>query len=175
MPIDLEKFKTAYEKWVTESLPFYEKGDMKEIVKKYPFVVPEGVPWTPYTGRPSGQTIALVTSGGIHLKDRQPPFNTESIHGDPSFREIPRTARQEELGIAHAHYDHSLAEQDINVILPLQRFIELEEEGMIGKLADRHYSFSYVNDVVPLITEAVPEMIRRLEADGVDVLLLVPV
>jgi D-proline reductase (dithiol) PrdB len=175
MPIDLEKFKPAYEKWVAESLPFYQKGDMKEIVKKYPFVVPEGVPWTPYTGRPSEQKIALVTTGGLYLKDKQPPFNTESIHGDSSFREIPRAVRPEELAIAHAHFDHSLAEQDINVILPIQRFIELEEDGMIGKLADTHYSFSYVNDVVPLVTETAPEVIRRFQAEGIDVLFLVPV
>ncbi len=156
-------------------MPFYQKGDMKDIVKKYPFVVPDGVPWTPYTGRPSEQTIALVTTGGLYLKDRQPPFDTESIHGDPSFREIPRTVQQEELGIAHAHFDHSLAEQDINVILPIQRFIELEKEGVVGKLADTHYSFSYVNDVVPLVTETVPEVLRHLESEGVDVLFLVPV
>ena len=27
MPIDLERFKSAYKKWVTESLPFYQAGD----------------------------------------------------------------------------------------------------------------------------------------------------
>ena len=175
MPIDLGKFKPAYEKWVTESLPAYQAGDMKEIVKKYPFVISDDVPWTPYTGRPSEQTVGLVTSGGLYLKDRQPPFNTESIHGDPSFREIPRTARQEEFGIAHIHYDHSLAEQDINVVLPLQRFIELEAEGVVGKLAETHYSFSYVNDVEPLVRRTAPEVIRRLKAERVDILFLVPV
>jgi D-proline reductase (dithiol) PrdB len=175
MPIDLESFKPAYKKWVEEALPFFEKGDMKDIVKKYPFVMPEDMPWTPYKGRPSEQTIALVTTGGLYLKDQQPPFDTESIHGDPGFREIPRTVRQEEIGIAHAHFDHSLAEQDINIIFPIQRLIELEEEGVVGKLADTHYSFSYVNDVEPLVTETAPEVIRRLESEGVDVLLLVPV
>jgi D-proline reductase (dithiol) PrdB len=175
MPIDLVKFKLAYDKWVTESLPAYQAGDMKEIVKKYPFVMSDGVPWTPYAGRLSEQTVALVTSGGLYLKDRQAPFNTESIHGDPSFREIPRTARQEEFGIAHIHYDHSLAEQDINVVLPLQRFIELEEEGIVGRLAETHYSFSYVNDVEPLVRRTAPEVIRRLKAERVDILFLVPV
>jgi D-proline reductase (dithiol) PrdB len=175
MPIDLEKFKAAYEKWVAESLPFYEKGDMKDIVKKYPFVVPEDMPWTPYTGRASEQTIAVITTGGLYLRDNQPPFDTQSIHGDPSFREIPKTVRPQELGIAHAHYDHSLAEQDINVIFPIERLIELEKEGVVGKLADTHYSFSYINNVEPLVTETSPEVIRRLESEGVDVLLLVPV
>ncbi len=175
MPMDIEKFRSAYQEWAAESLPAYQAGDMKEIVKKYPFVISADVPWKPYTGQPSEQTVALITTGGLYLKDRQPPFNTESIHGDPSFREIPRTARQEDFGIAHIHYDHSLAEQDINVILPLQRFIELETEGIVGRLAGTHYSFSYVNDVEPLVRHTAPEVIRRLKADSVDILFLVPV
>jgi D-proline reductase (dithiol) PrdB len=175
MPIDLEKFKPAYEKWVEESLPDYRAGNMTEIVKKYPFIVSEDGPWTPYRGDPSQQTFALVTSGGLYLKDSQPPFDTASIHGDPSLREIPKTVRQEDLGLAHAHYDHGLAEQDINIIFPIQRLLELEREGVIGRVAETHYSFSYVNDVVTLVRETVPRFLSRIKAEGVDVLLLVPV
>ena len=130
MPIDFEKFKPAYEKWVEESLPDYQAGNMKKIIKKYPFIVSDGVPWTPYKGQPSEQTFALVTSGGFYLKEHQPPFDTVSIHGDTSFREIPKTVHQEDLAIAHAHYDHSLAEQDIN--------------GLIKIVSIRSFSFSRV-------------------------------
>jgi D-proline reductase (dithiol) PrdB len=61
------------------------------------------------------------------------------------------------------------------VIFPIQRFIELETEGVIGKVADTHYSFSYVNDAVSLVTRTVPEVISRVKAARVDVLFLVPV
>jgi len=155
--MDLDTFKIAYEKWVEESLPDYQAGNMKEIVKKYPFISPEEIPWTAYNGQPSNQTFALVTSGGLYLKDSQPPFDTESIHGDTSFREIPKTVRQQDIGIAHAHYDHSLAGQDINTVFPIERFVELENEGIIGRLTDTNYSFSYVNDAVSLVTETVPK------------------
>lgn len=175
MPIDLEKFKAAYGKWVEESLPDFQAGKMQDVIKRYPFVVSEDVPWTAFKGRPSEKTIALVTSGGLYLKDSQPPFDAESIHGDPSFREIPRAARQGDLGIAHPHYDHTLAEQDINTIFPLQRFIELEKDGVVGKMADTHYSFSYVNDVATLLTQSVPAVISRMRSEGVDTLFLVPV
>jgi len=148
---------------------------MKDIVKKYPLIAPDDIPWTAYNGQPSSQTFALATTGGLYLKDSQPPFDTESIHGDVSFREIPKTVRQQDIGIAHLHYDHSLAEQDMNIVFPIQRFIELEAEGIIGKLTDTNYSFSYVNDAVSLATETVPEFISRIKAAGVDVLFLVPV
>jgi len=175
MPFDLKKIKAAYDKWVAESLPDFRAHKMDEIVKKYPFVVPDDVPWTPYKGKPSEQTFALVTTGGLYLKDSQPPFDTESIHGDITFREIPKNVQQEDLGIAHAHYDHSLAEEDFNTIFPIQRLIELEKEGIIGKLTPMHYSFSYVNDVVSFLTDTIPKFIGRIRAAGVDVLFLVPV
>jgi D-proline reductase (dithiol) PrdB len=175
MSFDWKKFKAAYEKWVAESLPDFRAHKMDEIVKKYPFLTPEDVSWTPYKGKPSEQTFALVTTGGLYLKDSQPPFDTESIHGDISYREIPKTVRKEDLGIAHAHYDHRLAEEDFNTIFPVQRFIELEEEGIIGKLTPMNYSFSYVNDVVSLAAETIPKFIERIRTDGVDVLFLVPV
>jgi glycine/betaine/sarcosine/D-proline reductase family selenoprotein B len=175
MPINLEQFKPAYKKWVEESLPDYQAGKMDEIIKKYPFIISEDVPWTPYSGKPSEQTFALITSGGLFLKNSQEAFDTESIHGDTSFREIPKSVRQEELAFAHKHYDHSFAEQDFNTIFPVQRFIELEKDGVIGKLVDKHYSLSYVNDAATLATKTFPELLSRIRDAKVDVLFLVPV
>jgi len=175
MPLDIEAFKTAYMRWVDEGLADFQAGKVLEVVKRYPLVVSADVPWTPYTGTPAKQTVALITSGGIYLKGSQPPFDTATIHGDPSFREIPRTARQEDFGIAHPHYDHSLAEKDINVIFPIERLIELEQEGAIGRVAETHYSFSYVNDIVTLLTESVPQLLSKLKTAAVNILLLVPV
>ena len=42
-------------------------------------------------------------------------------------------------------------------------------------MADTHYSFSYVNDVVSLVTETVPKLISQIKAAKVDVLFMVPV
>ena len=89
MPFDLEAFKAAYAKWVDEGLADFKAGKVLEVVKRYPLVEHDDVPWTPYAGAAAIQTIALVTSGGLYLKGKQTPFDTESIHGDPSFREIP--------------------------------------------------------------------------------------
>jgi len=175
MQLNLAGFKDRYEQWVEESLPDYRAGKMQEIVLKYPFVISEDVPWTPYTGDPAAQTFAVITTGGLYLKESQPPFDTESIHGDPSFREIPKQVRQQDLGIAHAHYDHSLAEEDFNTIFPINRFRELEREGILGNVVDTNYSFSYINNIVPLLTKSVPELLSHLKAKKVDVLFLVPV
>ena len=175
MPFDSERFKVDYEQWVEKYRSEFEAGKTTEAVKNYPFVVSDHVPWTPFSGEPSEKTFALITSGGLYLKGSQPAFEPETIHGDATFREIPRTVRYEDVGIAHGHYDTELAQADLNTIFPLQRFIELEQEGIIGKLADTHYSFSYVNDVAALLTETAPQVLDRIKAQGVDALFLVPV
>ena len=56
--------------------------------------------------------------------------------------------------------------EKFNTIFPLEPFIELESEGIIGKLADTHYSFSYVNDVTTLLTQSVPKVIDRMRGEG---------
>ena len=175
MPFNIEKFKADFEHWVETYRQDFEAGKTKEAVKNYPFVVSDDVPWTPFIGDPSEKTFALITSGGLFLKESQPAFEPETIRGDSSFREIPKTVRFEEIGIAHGHYDPGLAEQDLNTIFPSHHFMELEKEGVIGKVADIHYSFSYVNDVATLLTEAVPQVLERIRAEGVDALFLVPV
>lgn len=173
--VALEAFKPAYETWVRESLADYRAGNLQEIIKRYPFVESTDIPWTPYTGDPATQTFGLVTSGGLFLKQSQAPFDTGSIHGDPSYREIPKSVRPDELDIAHAHYDQTLAREDINIIFPCQRFLELESEGVIGRVAETHYSLGYVNDVATLVEKTIPELLERIRSQGIEVLLLVPV
>jgi D-proline reductase (dithiol) PrdB len=171
----LADFKGRYERWVQESLDDYRAGRAKEVMKRYPFMVYEETPWTPFAGEASDHKFALVTTGGLYVRGEQAPFNTESIHGDPSYREIPSSVRQEDIGLAHAHYDHSLAQQDINCVFPIHRFAELAREGVVGGLAETHYSFSYVNDISPLMERTALEVIEKLKFEGVTALFLVPV
>jgi D-proline reductase (dithiol) PrdB len=175
MSFDIEKFKTDYGKWVEKFHADFETGKFDKAVKEYPLVVSEDIPWAPFEGEASEKTFALISSGGLYIKDSQPAFVTDSIHGDASFREIPKDVNYADIGIAHGHYDQRLAEQDLNTIFPLRHFIELEKKGIIGKLADTHYSFSYINDVAALVTETIPKVLDRIRAEGVDVLFLVPV
>jgi D-proline reductase (dithiol) PrdB len=175
MQINLEKIKSDYDKWVEENLADFQAGNVQKAIKNYPFVESNDIPWTPFRGEPSKKTFALICSGGLYLKNSQPAFEPDSIHGDTSFREIPKSVQQEDLGIAHGRYDPELAEQDINGIFPIHRFLELEKDGHIGKVADTHYSFSYLNDVVTFIKETVPKVIEGLKNQAVDALFLVPV
>ena len=80
-------------------------------------------------------TISLVTSGGISLKS-DPPFDMERekrepLWGDRSYRTIPRRTTEKDIEVNHLHIKTNYIKKDINVILPLSRMAEFEEERIM--------------------------------------------
>ena len=127
-------------------------------------------PWTPLRVPIQQAKFALVTTGGFYVEGQQ-PYETDGPEGlgDWSFREIHRDTPRETLRVAHLHYDLSGPREDMNCVFPLDRFVELEREGVIGKLADTNYSFmGFIQRPDLLMSETAPEVARRLKADGVD-------
>ena len=131
----------------------------------------ESSPWTPFARSLSEARVALLTTGGVYMRDGQAPF----VDDDPSYRIIPSTTPSSELGIFHEHYDKSNAEKDINVIFPIERLREMDVEGAIGSLAAETFGFMgyIVGDNIPsLMQETAPEVARMLLADNVDAALV---
>jgi D-proline reductase (dithiol) PrdB len=140
------------------------------------FVENPGIPWTSVTKPLSQSVVALVTTAGVHLKSQE-PFDMEDPDGDPSFRAIPSDARKEDLTITHKYYDHSAADRDINVVLPLDRMRELVAEKRIGSIAPFAYGFMGHIDGPHLRTlteRTAPEVARRLKEDRAEAVLLTP-
>jgi len=149
-----QRFITAYQPW--------ESG--------------EPTPWTPVTKPLKECRVALVTTSGVHHKDQQ-PFNMQDAEGDPSYREIDGAKISNGYLITHDYYDHSDAEKDLNIIFPIDRLRELQNEGIIGSLADRHYSFMGHIDgqhIATLVGKFARQVIEKLRQDAVDVVLLTP-
>jgi D-proline reductase (dithiol) PrdB len=140
------------------------------------FVEGEGIPWTPFR-KPLRETcIAMVTTAGVHLKS-QPAFNMEDPEGDPTFRDFPADVEKAGLTITHKYYDHSAADRDINVVLPIDRLRELRDEGVIGEIASTLYSFMGHIDgphLKTLMEETAPEVAERLVREGAEAVFLTP-
>jgi D-proline reductase (dithiol) PrdB len=140
------------------------------------FVENPGIPWAPVTKPLSRSVVALVTTAGVHLKSQE-PFNMDDPDGDPSFRAIPSSARQADLAITHKYYDHSAADRDINVILPLDRLRDLAAEGRIAGIAP--FAYGFMGHIAGphlkiLIERTAPEVAWRLKEDRADVAILTP-
>src|SRR5262249_36055450 len=98
------------------------------------------VPFTPFERELSKATIAIVSAGGVHLKDQE-PFNTSDELGDLGYRVIPENVDSKHLMVTHHHYDHSDADKDINVVFPIDVLRDLEKEGFIGSIARKHVGY----------------------------------
>jgi D-proline reductase (dithiol) PrdB len=112
----------------------------------------------------------MIGSGGILYRD-QPRFHRE----DASYRLIPKSATEDELGIWHFGYRTADAEADPNCVFPLARLRELEAAGVIGELADPAYSFmGGVYSARKIREELAPRIADELQKAHVDAFYLVP-
>ena len=98
------------------------------------------VPFTPFEGALAKATVALVTAGGVHLKEQE-PFNIADELGDLSYRVIPEEVDSSQLMVTHHHYDHADPDKDINVVFPIDVLRELHAEGVIGGIARKHIGY----------------------------------
>ena len=113
--------------------------------------------WTPVTKQLKDMRVAIASAAGIHLKtDKR--FN---LAGDFSFREVPGTAKADELMVSHGGYDNG----DVNK--------ELAKEGFIKEVAPVLYGFmGGGGDQAKFTEETGPEIARRLKEEKVDAVLL---
>jgi D-proline reductase (dithiol) PrdB len=146
-------------------------------VEGFPFKLP---------ARPvSDARICMISLAGVYRKG-QKPFNTAPgpvpqalrlmrfrDRGDCSLRQIPVDCNPSELGIAHAHYDHSEADEDINCVFPLARLAELELEGFIGECAGEHYSMmGYVPEAKPMLQATERDLLPALRKQKIDAVVI---
>jgi D-proline reductase (dithiol) PrdB len=137
------------------------------------------IPWTPMSKPLSQTTIALVTSGGISLES-DPPFDMERekrepLWGDRSFRMIPRGTTENNIDVNHLHINTNYIKKDINVILPLARMAEFEQEKIIGRLAATAYSFyGFQWQNTEFLSEAIAPISKKMKLEEVEAVLLTP-
>jgi len=136
----------------------------------------EGIPWVPVTKPLTECKVAVVTTAGVH-NIHHVPFDMVDREGDPNFRVIDVTRSISDLMITHDYYDHSDADRDINIVFPIERLWELEKEGHIGEVAEKHFGFMghiLGRHIPTLVNRTAPEVSRRLKEDRVDAVLLTP-
>jgi hypothetical protein len=154
---------------------------LAESLKVWPYVDTSGeeIPWTPMDKKAKECKVALLSSGGFYHKDDK-PFDLdrerrEPLWGDPSFREVPRNVSQQDIRMAHLHYNNDHALQDYNCMFPIGALEDLLAEDAVGDIAEYHLSLmGYQPRLGAFIAETAPRMAERLQEMGVDLVLLSP-
>jgi D-proline reductase (dithiol) PrdB len=134
--------------------------------------VREAAPFTPLRKPIAQSTLGVVASGGVYASG-QTAF---TFKDDTTYRAIPTSVDAADLRATHFAYDLTDARQDINCVLPIDTLRAADAAGTVGALAPSFltcmggiYSSRRVRD------ELAPALVDRCLADGVEVLLLVPV
>ncbi|MGD8829618.1 MAG: glycine/sarcosine/betaine reductase selenoprotein B family protein [Pseudomonadales bacterium] len=127
----------------------------------------EGHPWVTPSGKPRVSIIS--TAGLMHRGDR--PFS----FGGADYR-ILDCENPADIVMSHisTNFDRTGFAQDIDVVFPIDRLIEMANDGTIGSVSRYHYSF--MGATAPDQLEiAARQLARVLRQDEVDTALLVPV
>ena len=168
MPVDSYKFLPRL------IAAFYE---MVEVKSELP------IPWTPLSRPLAEIKFGLITSGGLFHIGIEPPFDLErershSTWGDPTCRIIPSSIQQHEIGVSHLHINPRWVESDFNILLPINRFQELVDQGQVGALAEHHFSYmgyqGYPPDASAWREVYGPRSAERFKSEGVHCVLLTP-
>jgi D-proline reductase (dithiol) PrdB len=149
---------------------------VKLLTGLYKPIESEGIPWTPLKKALKDSTVAVVTTAGVHDKARK-PFDMADPNGDPTFRVIDISNPLNSLMITHDYYDHKDADRDINVVFPIDRLKEFEQEGIIGGLSALHYGFMghiMGPHIETLVKITAPQVANLLKSDRIDIVLLTP-
>src|SRR5262249_3040440 len=153
-------------KWMDDPdvLALLQAKNWKEAFAHYTYLqIDQPPPFAPLGKRLKDATIAVVTSGGLFIEGEQEPFRAADVYGDPSIRIIPTDIPYARLRIAHDHYDHTVPEQDLRTINPVEHLKTLEAEEFIGKLYPEQISFSgYIPVSTRVIDDLVPAVLNYL-------------
>jgi D-proline reductase (dithiol) PrdB len=119
----------------------------------------------------SSRRVAIVTSAALHRRG-DAPFPA----GSAEARTLPVGLPTRDIVMSHVsiNFDRTGWSRDANVAYPIDRLHELAAEGVIGTVADAHYSVMGSTDPRTMATTA-DAMAKAMRAEGVDAVLLCPV
>jgi D-proline reductase (dithiol) PrdB len=129
-----------------------------------------GSPWV--QPRPLHEArLAILTSAALHRRSEL-PFRA----GTAEFRELPATLAAADMLMSHVsiNFDRTAFQRDVNVAYPIDRMRDLAAAGIIGAVADTHYSVMGSTDPQTM-TATADAVVGRLAQERVDAVLLCPV
>jgi len=115
-------------------------------------------------------TVAIVTTAALARPGE--PW-ADQTH---EYRLFERDAQGLLMAHNSTNLDRSGFALDRNVVYPIDRLSEMEQQGVIGKVAPRHASFiGSTFELSTFLLDTGPRLAAELRGDGVDVALLTPV
>jgi D-proline reductase (dithiol) PrdB len=124
------------------------------------------------TGSPlSHRRVALISSAAL-VRPGEAPFAL----GSGEARSVPGLPDALSLLTSHVsiNFDRSGFQRDLNVAFPIERLHQLAGQGLIGSVADTHYTVMGSTDPAEM-SVSIETMAAGLHADRVTATVLLPV
>ena len=140
----------------------------------YRWTVNTTAPFTPLRKPLDQCRVSVLTSGGVsHCS--MPDWDPEA-RNDFRLDAIDPDAHSTDFAVNDSYYDTRDATRDVNTVFPLDRLRELADDKVIGSVAPRLWS-GFMGRIYKRthVTEvAAPAWAAELQADEVDLVLLIP-
>jgi D-proline reductase (dithiol) PrdB len=142
---------------------------------EFEFLAADTIPWMELPAPLDETRVALISTGGIHVKGDEPFRTMEDPMGDMSFRAIPHGTGPDGLALDAEYVDEKYVKHDLEVALPMKALERLHEEGRVGQPAVNHFSFTGgIVHPLPGLAESAEKLAGILREDGTGVVLLLP-
>ena len=132
----------------------------------------KNTPWAPFEKRLIESKIAVISIAGAYLNG-QKPFTNRETESDYQCREIPLNFNREDLRFFATDWEPSEALADYNVVLPIDRLVLLQKEGMIGKIHETIISIAGFTKSIKMFGKFLTktyDTLKKAEVDGVLIL-----
>jgi len=130
-------------------------------------------PWTNFKEKLIESKIALISVCGAHLKSEK-AFTREPNDQNYTCQFIDINFDRDDLAFMALDWQTSEVEKDINVVLPIDRLVLLQKEGLIGKINEYLFSFSGANEHRNLLDKSINKLVKQLMKDECDGALIIP-
>ena len=128
---------------------------------------------TPFVSGPplSKRRVAIVSSAAL-IERGDKPFD----FGSGECRPLQRSANADDILISHVsiNFDRAGYQRDINVVYPIDRLKHMAIDGLIGSVANTHYTVMGSTDPAAMV-ESADFIAAAFKADHVDAVVLAPV
>ena len=115
--------------------------------------------------------VAIVTSASLHHED-----DDDFAPSDTGYRVLEKDRRDVVVGHWSPNFDASGVSADLNVVFPIDRLQELENQGVIGAVSEIHIAVAGNQfDLSGIRLDGGPAAAALLNKHEVDVVLLTPV
>lgn len=133
----------------------------------------KNTPFSRFEMRLLESKIAVVSIVGAYLAD-QKPFSGKGSEDDYHHRPLTIGFKREEVRFFPLDWEPSEANEDFNVVLPIERLILLQKEGFIGKIHETVYSFAGYNSNQRNLQRSTDKIITEMKKAAVNGCLILP-